>query len=229
MNKIYPAGGWLAPGTPISWQREDQGQDFVIPWRGVLQAPGAGYVVAIGVNTPFPNGFGPHYARVRITTGRWAGHEWYLGHCTALVSAGQKFTFGTPLARADQGHPSQIGIVLSRPPGDGGWVELGQVLPSGIFGPNQTGHWYRTFFQNLIVKVPDPVYKFGSKGWNVLKFTTWLWRTGYIKRPYFRFNSQVHGAVIKFQKTHNIKADGVVGPVTWLAIQHAYKHKTGKK
>lgn len=43
------------------------------------------------------------------------------------------------------------------------------------------------------------------------------------------FGPKVHGAVIKFQKSQHMTADGVVGPKTWNAIKNAVEHPKPKK
>lgn len=150
----YPGNGWFPPHATFEWQHPDQGRDIVTDWKGVVQAPGAGCVVAIGHDHPFPGGFGPNYPWVRIDTGPFAGHVWYLGHTSALVQVGECFGFGWALARADQGRPSWIGY---SEPVDGGWVELGEVT-DGYPGPNNgpAGHWYDALLQQTL-QVGDPL------------------------------------------------------------------------
>lgn len=142
---IYPAGGWLPPGAPVNWQRSDQGRDFVTTWQGIIQGPGDGVCVNVGSNVPFPDGFGPDYPWVKITTGQFAGHTFYIGHCSTLVHTGQAFKFGDPLARADQGHNFEGTL--------GGWVELGEIP----FGPVVPSHWFDGILMKpLVVNVPNP-------------------------------------------------------------------------
>lgn len=119
----YPAGGWLPPRARFTVERIDQGQDLITGWRGPIQAPGDGVVLAIGHDSPFPGGFGPAYPIVRLDTGRWQHLEIYVGHATAAVRAGERFRFGHVLAHADQGHVS-----------GGGWVEIGlrSALGQGV-------------------------------------------------------------------------------------------------
>lgn len=129
-----PAGGWLPEGARFTIRRIDQGQDFITNWRGEIIAPGDGYVIENLADQPFPNGFGPHYPVVHITSGEWAGGEYYIGHCTSAVNAGQRFRAGTVLAHADQGAVE-----------GGGWVELGprSALGAGIHGQGAelAGKW----------------------------------------------------------------------------------------
>lgn len=152
MNKrviAYPAGGWLPPGAHFDWQRPDQGRDFVTDWRGIIQAPARSQCVNVGSDAPFPNGFGPHYPWIKVIEGHFSGHTFYIGHCTALAHIGQMLDLGTPVARADQGHNFE-GTV-------GGWVEFGEVQPSGILGPDASSHWFDNLLRSdLFVHVKDP-------------------------------------------------------------------------
>jgi hypothetical protein len=146
MGHTYPAHGWLPEGAHFSLQRSDQGRDFVTNWQGIIQAPGDGVCTEVRADRPFPNGFGPRYAIVRMTSGSFAKGsapgappdftgEWYIGHCTARVKVGDRFGFGHPLAVADQGKDFNAT--------HGGWVELGTKMANGSLGPNSsTGHWF---------------------------------------------------------------------------------------
>jgi hypothetical protein len=229
----FPAGGWLRPGTPISWQRNDHGKDLVIPWNGIIQAPGAGHCIGIGQDAPYPNGFGPRFALIHIDDGPWKGFDAYLGHDTALVSSGEHFPFGHGLARANQGHPSVIGIHPPNPPGDGGWIEFGQFFPAtgrcGVDSP--TGHFYDSkLMAAMIVKTQDRTLKLGMKGWDVLRETAWLHDCGYLSRRWFRYTKEVRDATIAFQAWHHIDhGDGQIGPRTrpilraaahWCRVHH---------
>lgn len=127
-------GGWVPHGARYEFKHTDQGEDFITNWRGPIIAPGDGYVVHNLSDRPFPNGFGPHYPIVHITTGSFAGHDWYIGHCTSVVNAGEHFRTGRVLAHADQGNRE-----------GGGWVELGEA-PGGSPGPMGTGaKWAHLF------------------------------------------------------------------------------------
>lgn len=223
---IYPASGWLPEHASLSMQRDDQGKDFVTNWKGAIQAPGNGRCVLVGSDRAFPNGFGPRYPVIEVTTGPFAapnGHPgvYYLGHTTAAVSAGEQFSFGHVLSHADQGHPSQIGISV---PGDGGWVELGEWIDGPL--PNVSSHWYDGLLEKpLIVKTPDRPLKFGDKGLRVLGMTSRLRDCGWLGRPFWHFNVQVHGAVVAFKGHHRIplgKPDGgIVDHRTDIALSHA--------
>ncbi len=214
---IYPATGLLPAGAHFENQRIDQGHDFATNWRGAIQAPGNGVCIRIGSDRPFPSGFGPSYPVVRITSGPYGGHEWYAGHTSARVRVGEHFSFGHVLSLADQGYNFN-GT-------HGGWCEFGEAF-NGSPGPNAPSHWYdHLITHSLIVSVPDPVLRFGDKGRRVLQMSGHLRDCGYLSRPWFHFNAQVHGAVVAFKRHHHLpipKPDGgVVDAHTNLVITNA--------
>jgi hypothetical protein len=144
-----PAGGWLPAGARYTRERVDQGQDLITNWRGPVIAPGDGYVVHNLSDKAFPVGFGPRYAVVHIDTGPFAGHDWYIGHCTSAVGDGVKFKAGRVLAHADQGNRE-----------GGGWAEIGEA-PGGTPGPMGNGakwaHLFGTVSRRVTVKAaPHP-------------------------------------------------------------------------
>lgn len=138
-HETRPAGGWLPKGARYIHKRDDQGNDFITNWRGPIVAPGRGFVVHVLQDKPFPSGFGPSYAVVKIETGRFAGRDWYIGHCTAAVRNGQRFNEGATLAHADQGFRE-----------GGGWVELG-AAPGGYPGPLGQAVKYDQLFAPITV------------------------------------------------------------------------------
>jgi hypothetical protein len=140
-----PAGGWLPHGARFTIERQDQGQDFITDWQGPIIAPAAGTVVHVLSDKPFPAGFGPAYAVVHINTGPFGGKDWYIGHCTAAVKAGQKFAAGAVLAHADQGHVS-----------GGGWCELGYA-PNGYPGPMGDGTKFAGLFRTVVATTKTKV------------------------------------------------------------------------
>jgi hypothetical protein len=152
-----PAGGWLPAGARYTRERVDQGQDLITNWRGPIIAPGNGHVVRNLSDKAFPVGFGPHYAVVHIDTGPFAGHDWYIGHCTSAVGDGVKFKAGHVLAHADQGQRE-----------GGGWAEIGEA-PGGAPGPMGNGakwsHLFGTVSRRVTVKAaPHPgAHKPGGK------------------------------------------------------------------
>lgn len=199
-TRVYPADGWLPPGAKFSWQHPDQGRDFVTNWAGIIQAPGDGYVVENGSDRPYPNGFGPSYPVVRIESGDFRGHTFYIGHCTSLVSPGERFGFGHALAKANQGNPRLVGV-----PEDGGWVELGEIQPDGVYGPEAPHHWFDRYLRREhVIHIPDKPLRYGERGLRVLAVSGNLAECGYLKRRYFTFNREVHGAVVAFKHHHHL-------------------------
>jgi hypothetical protein len=214
MRTVFPAHGWLPQGAHFELKWDDEGRDFATGWAGHLQAPGQGEVLRILADRPFPNGFGPHYPVVRIDSGPWAGHEYYLGHTTALVSVGEHFSFGHPLAVADQGR-DWAGTV-------GGWVELGEAF-GGLPGPKADHHWFDGLIQTpLVLNHPDAPLVFGDHGARVLMMSTRLVTCGYLPRRYWKFNRQVHGALVRFKRKHNLAANhGICDAHTDVVLEHA--------
>lgn len=134
---MYHLGGWVAPGEPWRMQRQDQGQDFEILRYHHVVAPGHGHCIGWGSDRPFPNGFGNPYALVKITSGRFAGNDWYIGHANEpIIRPGQSFTLGQPLARANNSLNSGWG-----------WIELGH-LPYG--GMSEGSNWHHLFTDVLL-------------------------------------------------------------------------------
>jgi len=63
------------------------------------------------------------------------------------------------------------------------------------------------------------IYKMGSKGAEVKKIQKRLRSEGLYKGPIDGdFGGGTESAVKRFQKAHGLKADGIVGPVTWKAL-----------
>lgn len=196
MKIVYPAGGWLPPGAHLEFQRDDQGKDLVTDWRGPVQAPGRGQCIHVLSDRSFPNGFGPGYPVVRIDTGPFAGHDWYLGHTSTRVQEGEHFEFGHVLSLADQGKDFN-GT-------HGGWIELGEA-PGGYPGSTASSHWFdQLLYKPLVRNVPDPPLRFGDRGLRVLGMSSRLRDCGYLPRPYWNFNRDVHGAVVAFKKHHRL-------------------------
>jgi hypothetical protein len=214
MRTVFPAHGWLPAAHHFELKWDDEGRDFATNWDGIVQAPGNGEVVRILEDVPFPNGFGPHYPVVRIDSGPWAGHEYYLGHTTALVSAGEHFSFGHPLSLANQGH-NWAGTV-------GGWVELGEAF-GGLPGPKATHHWFdRLISTPLVIETADSALVYGDRGSRVLMMTTRLHTCGYLPRRYWTFNRQVHGALVRFKRKHNLPVThGICDGRTEVVLAHS--------
>lgn len=221
---IYPLGGWLAPGTPVRWDHSDHGEDIVIGGNHVIQSPGEGVCTAVLSDAAFPNGFGPKYPQLLITSGPWKDFRASLGHTTSLVSAGQHFGFGHPVAVANQS-----GAVPGWP---AGWCEFGTSSGSSPDHINPP-HWYKDkLLADYVVNQPDPPLHRGDFGFKVLLFSDRLHTIGDLPRRYWNFTTDVAGGVIQFQKRHRIAPpNGIVNGSTWVAIHHSADvvHQTGKK
>lgn len=74
--------------------------------------------------------------------------------------------------------------------------------------------------------MPNPVLREGSRGTAVLKLTRILKRRGHLESTRHSFNRAVRRAVEEFQARHvdelgrPLVADGVVGPLTWWALEN---------
>lgn len=119
------AGGFLPKGAVYKVGRKDQGQDGQTNPGGAILAPGSGYVVSVKSD---PNGFGPAYPIVHFTSGRYAGHDVYIGHTISALRPGQKFSAGSVLS-----HTGTQPLGNASVPG---WFEIG-FAPGGL--PGQFG------------------------------------------------------------------------------------------
>jgi hypothetical protein len=128
----YPMGGWVSYADAFRMQRIDQGQDAEIPRYHNIIAPGNGHCVMYASDRPFPNGFGNPYVIVKITSGRFAGQDWYLGHANEpIIRPGQHFVTGQPLARCNNSLSSGWG-----------WMEIGHWPPGSM---SEGQRWHHLF------------------------------------------------------------------------------------
>ena len=75
--------------------------------------------------------------------------------------------------------------------------------------------------------ISNDVLSIGDTGEDVRELQEWLVKLGYnvgSKGPDGDFGSKTYAAVIDFQKKHNLKDDGIVGPLTENAIKEAIKN-----
>lgn len=75
--------------------------------------------------------------------------------------------------------------------------------------------------------INNDVLSIGDTGEDVRELQEWLVKLGYnvgSKGPDGDFGSKTYAAVIDFQKKHNLKDDGIVGPLTENAIKEAIKN-----
>lgn len=71
------------------------------------------------------------------------------------------------------------------------------------------------------VPVPSIILKSGSKGPAVTKLQQYLNQLGFAMDADGIFGSRTNSAVVTFQRSHSLAADGIVGPNTWEAISIA--------
>lgn len=91
-------------------------------------------------------------------------------------------------------------------------------------------------FPNPISTTPTetrPTLRRGDRREEVQQLQTLLNRAGYMtdgqtSRPSRSFGDATHRAVNAFQAAHGITVDGVVGPLTWAALDQAAKERGGK-
>lgn len=75
--------------------------------------------------------------------------------------------------------------------------------------------------------INNDVLSIGDTGEDVRELQEWLVKLGYnvgSKGPDGDFGSKTYAAVIDFQRKHNLKDDGIVGPLTENAIKEAIKN-----
>lgn len=201
-------------GAHFETERAGRGRCFATGWQLPVQAPGQGEVLAVLAGESFPTGLGPGYPVVRIDSGPWAGHEYYLGHVTSIVAPGERFSFSQPLAIVDQGQ-NHAGTV-------GGWVELGEAFggqPETKVGPP----WFAELLATpMILHVPAPPLVYGDSGIRVRNFSAQLRDCGYLPSARWRFDRRVHEALTRFKRYHNLAAEhGIYDDRVAVVLEHA--------
>lgn len=102
----------------------------------------------------------------------------------------------------------------------------GKTIPNG--GWNMVGLWNKVDYGTEPSPEPEPSWRTtirrGSKGQDVMDCQVMLMELGYDLSPWGadgQFGSKTEAAVKAFQKKVGLSADGVVGPLTWDALQNA--------
>lgn len=85
----------------------------------------------------------------------------------------------------------------------------------------QTGHFKPNLYPWLPLHVGVKGRQRVSKGLRVFGLTRRLQTCGYIKSRTALFTFEVERSVKKFQSKHHLAVDGVVGPVTWVAVKNS--------
>jgi hypothetical protein len=209
---LVPAHGWLPVGAHFQVSPRS-GRCFATGPEGALQAPGNGEVLDVLSDEPFPDGFGSGYPVVRVDSGPWGGHEYYLGHTTSLLKARERFAFGRPLAIADQGN-DWAGTI-------GGWVELGEAAQGRpVATPGRA--WFADLLVTPMVARSSPAPIFRESGVPVWGFTSRLRDCGYLPRPRWRFDRETLDALTRFKIAHNLPVNhGVYDDRTAIVLEHA--------
>ena len=92
---------------------------------------------------------------------------------------------------------------------DRGWTHY--AIPVGLYSEEE-----------IPVQIVKPILRKGSKGDNVRELQRDLNGLGYdCGTADGVFGEKTKSAVEKFQSDHGLKADGIVGPLTWAAIDEA--------
>ena len=93
---------------------------------------------------------------------------------------------------------------------DSSWTNYG--IPKGLYTPEEIEKAGKVILMVTVKK--------GSSGDAVKQLQEWLNQLGYdCGRPDGIFGTQTDLAVKKFQVNHGLKADGIVGALTWNAIE----------
>lgn len=112
----------------------------------------------------------------------------------------------------------------------------GKTIPNG--GWNRVGLWDSVDYINFSPQEPapkpvpapsHPLLRKGSKGSAVQELQRELIELGYDLSPWGAdgdFGNKTRSAVIQFQTEHGLEIDGVVGPMTWAALDEASGHGT---
>ena len=127
------------------------------------------------------------------------------------------------------------GIGLYETNADGHFTHIDtRDVKSFWYGQNEAKR--TTFGGSTPVSDPSPapqpsinndVLSIGDTGEDVRELQEWLVKLGYnvgSKGPDGDFGSKTYAAVIDFQRKHNLKDDGIVGPLTENAIKEAIKN-----
>ena len=88
----------------------------------------------------------------------------------------------------------------------------------------------QSFQQTVTVGAPKsyPLLKRGSKDLWVIELTNKLVALGYLKDPSLTFNDTVVAAVRYFQSMNGLSVDGIVGPLTWKALNSVSAIRAGE-
>ena len=93
---------------------------------------------------------------------------------------------------------------------DSSWTNYG--IPKGLYTPEEIAKAGKVILMVTVKK--------GSSGDAVKQLQEWLNQLGYdCGRPDGIFGTQTDLAVKKFQVNHGLKADGIVGALTWNEIE----------
>jgi hypothetical protein len=131
-------------------------------------------------------------------------------------------------------HGWGVAVDLAEP-----WMREWIDTYGAAYGWKKTEAWSEWWHVNYVGGYePKPTFKvlrLGSRGKRVVKLTRRLSFTRrsnaerYLRRWYWRFKRPVRRAVVRFQRDHGLKVDGIVGPRTWNAIERVFKRQYARR
>lgn len=169
-----------------------------------------------GKSTILPNGSQSSYRNLagqQMMRSMWCGR----GNCGNAAIPGTS-NHGWGLA-VDNNNPA--GVEASGPPF--GWSKRWSDAPWEPWHVKWAG-WGKI----IGLKYYEKTIRKGAHGYIVVRLKRKLANTGYIKKrkKYGEwFSADIQKAVKKFQRAHGLKADGVVGPHTWAALNRAARKR----
>lgn len=92
------------------------------------------------------------------------------------------------------------------------------VVTSPLSRWHETAHWLNVDYGNGGMFVKLPTLKYGASGEDVKKLQTLLNENGASLDVDGKFGNKTEQAVKRFQETHGLTVDGVVGEKTWEAL-----------
>ena len=99
------------------------------------------------------------------------------------------------------------------------------VVTSPLTHWHETAHWGNVEYDGGEVFVIHPTLKKGDTGDEVIYLQTLLCDVGESLAADGKFGAQTENAVKEFQRKYNLTVDGIVGPATWDALEHATSHQ----
>ena len=158
------------------------------------------------------------------------------GGCTSMWNTDSNWKSKGPISEI----PNQVCLVFQRDPSDsnkmqhvgiyiGGWQIIECATTVRPSTTSKTAWTHYAVPKGLGGDTPMPTHatiRRGSTGADVVKCQQDLIQLGYDLSPYGadgKFGAKTEKAVKQFQAASGLKADGIVGPMTWEALDAAVK------